>query len=89
MKESIGIHIHEGAKGVNGPILFALTEETLLFTNGTAGRGRSRLHLSEEQVTVAWAGEPYLNVHINEFSEGELRGQLWPLPPHRQYDHHY
>lgn len=89
VNESIGIHIHQGAKGVNGPILFALTDETRLFKYGTAGRGRSRLHLPDEQVAAARAGELYLNVHTNELPAGELRGQLWPLPLRRRYGTHY
>lgn len=89
VNESIGIHVHRGAKGVNGPILFALTAETRLFARGTAGRGRSRLHLSDEQAAAARAGELYVNVHTNAFPAGELRGQLWPLPARRRYGNHY
>ncbi|GAB0494908.1 hypothetical protein MMPV_006205 [Pyropia vietnamensis] len=63
--KSIGVHVHEGTKGVITTILIALTKETRLFKRRTAGRGRSRLHLSEEQVAAARAEVLHLNVHTN------------------------
>lgn len=83
------IHIHVGPKGVHGPTLFALTDDTRLAQGGTAGRERSRLHLSQEQVAAAVVGELYLNVYPNEFPAGELRAQLWPLPSRRRYGYDY
>jgi len=66
-------HIHEGAAGVNGPILFHLTETP-------AGSGvwvsAADATLTEAQVVTLRAGGLYFNAHSAAFPGGEIRGQI-------------
>lgn len=71
-------HIHEGAKGTNGPV-----EVTLAFpqggqaadclTEGEAGKG---LEPGEVQEILANPQAYYVNVHNSKFPSGAVRGQL-------------
>lgn len=66
-----GIHIHEGAAGTNGPVVFNLTP----FINGN--RIQTTLHsLSTAQRTKFLNGSYYLNVHTATNPGGEVRAQL-------------
>lgn len=63
-------HIHEGAPGISGPIVFPLTKEsgTVIWrVNGT---------LSTAQLATLKAGNYYFNVHSPTFPNGEIRGQI-------------
>jgi hypothetical protein len=66
-------HVHMGAAGVNGPVVFELTETA-------AGSGvwaiASGTVLSAEQAAALIAGELYFNAHSAAFSGGEIRAQL-------------
>lgn len=63
-----GAHVHAGAPGVNGPIIFPLplgNPINNMVVNPTA-----------QQVLDLRAGQQYMNVHSNGFLNGEIRGQL-------------
>jgi hypothetical protein len=66
-------HIHNGAPGVNGPIIFPLTETA-------AGSGiwvsAADATLSEAQLATLAAGGLYFNAHSAAFPNGEIRGQI-------------
>ncbi len=70
-----GMHFHEGAPGIAGPILIDLTdtievnENGILAASGTVG-------VSPEFVTSLRDGEIYLNVHTGLNPSGEVRAQL-------------
>src|SRR5262245_17741103 len=66
---SIAAHMHQGAAGVNGPVIVgqsALTADTWV------GSGP----LTPAQVTALQSEGMYLNVHTGVFGGGEVRGQL-------------
>lgn len=66
-------HIHSGATGVNGPIIFPLSETA-------AGSGvwvsAQDATLSEAQLATLVAGGLYFNAHSAAFPNGEVRGQI-------------
>ena len=64
-------HIHEGAPGVAGPIIFPMAESP-------AGSGiwTTQATLTEAQFNVFKAGNYFFNVHSAAFPEGEIRGQI-------------
>lgn len=66
-------HIHSGAAGVNGPILFPLTETA-------AGSGvwatAADATMTEAQLALLRAGGLYFNAHSTAFPAGEIRGQI-------------
>ena len=71
--EATAAHIHVGAPGVNGPIVFPLTETP-------AGSGiwvaAPDATLTEAQLAQLRAGELYFNAHSQAFPNGEIRGQI-------------
>lgn len=62
-----GAHIHEGAVGVDGPIIFVLPA-------GSPKTGTVTLSTSQE--TSLLSGGLYVNIHSTNFSGGEIRGQI-------------
>jgi len=82
--EAVGIHIHEGPSGANGPVRFALFGDAEIIPSGLGGCGWSRLALNETEVATLLASGYYFNVHSTGNPTGELRGQLTavaaPLP---------
>lgn len=66
-------HIHQGAVGVNGPILIHLTESA-------AGSGvwNATAQLTDTQLAALRAGELYFNVHTAVYPDGQIRGQIHP-----------
>ena len=66
-------HIHTGAIGVNGAVLFALTETA-------AGSGvwvsAAGAMLTEAQIDSLNSGGLYFNAHSAAFPGGEIRGQI-------------
>ena len=67
-------HIHKGAAGVSGPVVFPFvglptgaTDQKFSFTSQP---------LTDEQETDLKAGDYYVNVHSNAYPGGELRAQL-------------
>jgi len=63
-------HIHVGAPGVNGPIVFTLALTPTTFS-GT-------FTATSAQLADLRAGNWYFNVHTGAFGSGEIRGQLVP-----------
>ncbi len=63
-------HIHKGAKGTNGGVIFGLgTTFTNSFKSATVA-------LTAEQETDLMAGNYYVNFHSAKSPSGEIRGQL-------------
>ena len=60
-------HIHTGAPGVMGPIVFTLP-------NGSPSN--TAINPNLQQVADLKAGSDYINVHTSNFANGEIRGQL-------------
>ena len=66
-------HVHAGAIGVAGDVLFSLTVTTTDKRNGSF-TGKKSLN-SDEQKTFS-SGGLYVNVHSNNNKGGEIRGQF-------------
>ena len=65
-------HIHQGAKGANGPVIVPLTK------NGDTYTVPASAKLNASQMSALKAGNLYVNVHTNANKGGEVRGQLKP-----------
>jgi uncharacterized membrane protein len=67
-----GAHIHAAAPlGVNAPVLFNL---------GTGQIANATFAINAAQVAQLKAGMMYFNVHTQNFTGGEIRGQILPNP---------
>ncbi|KGN32086.1 hypothetical protein N802_10830 [Knoellia sinensis KCTC 19936] len=71
-------HIHEGAKGANGPVEVNLAfpqggQAADCLTEGEVGKG---LDPGEVQEILANPEDYYVNIHNGEFPSGAVRGQL-------------
>lgn len=72
-------HIHVGARGVAGPVVFPLAKAagTTVWT--------TRVPVTEAQLDALKAGNYYFNVHSTAFPNGEIRGQIvWDMPTFEQ-----
>jgi hypothetical protein len=65
-------HIHQGAKGQNGPVIIPLTK------NGDTYSVPAGAKLNEAQMSAFKAGNLYVNVHSAQNKGGEIRDQLQP-----------
>jgi hypothetical protein len=65
-------HIHQAAKGQNGPVIVPLTKSGDTYTV-PAGR-----KLTDAQMKAFKDGSLYVNVHTAKNKGGEVRGQLQP-----------
>ena len=65
-------HIHQGAKGQNGPVIIPLTK------NGDTYSAPQGAKLNEAQMSAFKAGNLYVNVHSPQNKGGEVRAQLQP-----------
>lgn len=65
-------HIHQGAKGQNGPVIVPLTK------NGDTYSAPAGAKLTDAQMQAFRAGNLYVNVHSDRYKGGEVRGQLQP-----------
>jgi hypothetical protein len=67
-------HIHVGAPGENGGVIFPLFTGSGTFDPDHPISGT--LTLNAEQVSTLVAGNYYVNVHTTSYPDGEIRGQL-------------
>ena len=65
-------HIHQGAKGQNGPVIVPLTQNGDTYT---VPDGRK---LTPAQLEALKQGNLYVNVHSDRYKGGEVRAQLKP-----------
>jgi hypothetical protein len=65
-------HIHQGAKGQNGPVIVPLTK------NGDTYSVPEGKKLTPAQIEALKAGNLYVNVHSDRYKGGEVRAQLQP-----------
>ena len=65
-------HIHQGAKGQNGPVIVPLTKSGDTYTVPAGAK------LNPAQLSAFKAGNLYVNVHTDRNKGGEVRGQLQP-----------
>ena len=63
------MHIHKGAPGVNGPILFDLGDPASPVTATWTG-------MTASDITDLLAGNLYINIHTSGRPSGEIRGQI-------------
>ncbi|MBF9237431.1 CHRD domain-containing protein [Hymenobacter sp. BT683] len=69
----VGVHVHEGAVGVAGPIVTSLVP--LLRGNRLSGY-LTGADISSDKLAKYLRGDYYLNVHTAANPNGEIRGQL-------------
>lgn len=63
-------HVHKGAVGENGSVVFPLAD------NGASPQSFTSEPLTEEQEADLFNGLYYVNIHTEEFPDGEIRGNL-------------
>lgn len=77
-------HIHQGAPGVNGPIILTLNPlipiPTIPGNPSTLFACASTATLTAAQIADLDAGNLYFNVHSAAFPGGEVRGQILHAP---------
>ena len=71
--EPTAAHIHEGARGQNGPVIIPLTK-----TSDNTWSVREGAKLTDAQYKSYLAGNLYINVHSAAHKGGEIRAQLNP-----------
>ena len=67
----VAAHIHEGARGVSGPVVFPLSGGS----NGVWTVPANTV-LTDAQYATLQATNYYVNVHSSAFTGGEIRGQI-------------
>ncbi len=74
-------HIHGGANGANGGVLFALTPQVGGDSkSGTYVAESNTFTLDETQIASLASGNWYVNIHSDTNPGGEIRGQLLAAP---------
>lgn len=68
--QGMAAHIHQGAKGQNGPVVVPLTKSGDTYTAPDGAK------LNEAQMSAFKAGNLYVNVHSAANKGGEIRAQL-------------
>ena len=73
-------HIHTGAVGVNGPIIFDLGSGSQYTSNGTQiQRGIDDGIFPSANTNALFSRNTYINVHTDDHPDGEIRGELSPF----------
>ena len=72
----MGAHIHNGAIGVNGPVVFNMTDKWA--NNGTFFYVTSEF--TKTLADIILSGNAYVNVHTANNTGGEIRGQVTKSP---------
>jgi len=70
-----GAHIHQGAEGVAGPIVFAFETGSWELTGAAIWTG-----MSIDEINALMNGDLYVNFHTTDFPGGEVRGQINKVP---------
>jgi len=72
---AIAAHIHNGALGVAGPVVFPLGSgsEAMPLTSPV---NFTSVALTQQEINDLMAGSYYVNVHSPTYPNGEIRGQL-------------
>ena len=74
--EVTGFHLHEGAAGSSGGVLFDLLGTATINEGGKFQAAGSITVTSTAQVDLLQAGNTYFNVHTTLNAGGEIRGQV-------------
>ncbi len=69
-----GGHIHRGAEGMNGPIIFNFSSFLPATNSGSSTPTNGTLSAADE--IELYAGNLYVNLHTPQYPAGEIRGQL-------------
>jgi hypothetical protein len=69
----VAAHIHQGARGQNGPVIVPMTK-----TSDNVWSVPPGAKLTDAQYEAFRAGNLYVNVHTPANKGGEVRGQLQP-----------
>lgn len=81
--ESPGSHIHEGFAGTNGGVIRPLTPEVddvIDARAGTFSADDNTFSFSPEEIEKLVNGELYINIHSEDNTSGEVRGQVLLAP---------
>ena len=70
---AVAAHIHQGARGANGPVIVPFTKSA----DGNWGPAAGA-KLNDAQMAAFKAGNLYVNVHSPQHKGGEVRAQLQP-----------
>lgn len=75
-----GSHLHQANIDENGPVVIPLqatvgTDET----RGTFAAGQNTFVLDDAQTAALFDGELYVNIHTDNLTAGEVRGQVLPI----------
>ena len=76
----IAAHIHQGAPGVNGPIILTVPVGVTVIPGMTFFSCLRGSTLTSAQIADLDAGNLYFNVHAAAFPGGEIRGQILHAP---------
>lgn len=71
-----GLHVHYGAMGLNGGVVFNLLSAPETLVDGGNSRVLSIWEVDDEHVANLIAGDLYVNAHTTEFPGGAVRGQI-------------
>ena len=68
-------HFHAGGKGVSGPPIHDIT-----FEAGSRTATGTWENMSDQEVAALSIGGLYVNVHTTSHQDGQIRGQVTPIP---------